>query len=51
MGQARLTGAVARRTGRPQAQILSLTGAGFLAISPDPVTATATTKTTKRRRP
>jgi hypothetical protein len=44
MGQVGLTGwtrvaaqpvarAVARRTGRPEAQILSLIGAGFLAIS------------------
>jgi hypothetical protein len=44
MGQVGLTGwtrlaakpvarAVARRTGRPEAQILSLVGAGFLAIS------------------
>ena len=44
MGQAGLTGwprvaaqpvarAAARRTGRPQAQIMLLTGAGFLAIS------------------
>ena len=44
MGQAGLTGwtkqaarplarAIARRTGRPEAQILSLVGAGFLAIA------------------
>ena len=44
MGQVGLTGwtrvaaqpvarAIARRTGRPEAQILSLIGAGFLAIS------------------
>ena len=44
MGQVGLTGwtgkaarplarAIARRTGRPEAQILSLTGAGFLAIA------------------
>ena len=40
MGQVGLTGqtraaaqAVARRTGRPEAQILSLIGAGFLAVS------------------
>jgi hypothetical protein len=44
MGQAGLTGstgkaarpvarAIARRTGRPEAQILSLIGAGFLAIA------------------
>jgi len=70
MGQMGLTGwtgkaakplarAIARRTGRPEAQILSLIGAGFLAISlidflrqVDAVIAAgrpATTKTTRRR--
>jgi hypothetical protein len=78
MGQVGLTGqtraaaqavarAVARRTGRPEAQILSLIGAGFLAISlidflrqVDAVIAAGRTsstaeddkgKTTTRRRP
>jgi hypothetical protein len=72
MGQMGLTGwtrvaakplarAIARRTGRPEAQILSLIGAGFLAISlidflrqVDAVIAAgrpATTKTRMRRGP
>jgi hypothetical protein len=78
MGQVGLTGrtraaaqpvarAVARRTGRPEAQILSLIGAGFLAVSlidflrqADAVVAAGRTsstakndegKTTTRRRP
>jgi hypothetical protein len=56
-----LARAIARRTGRPEAQILALIGAGFLAISlidflrqVDAVIAAgrpASTKTTSRRGP